>query len=332
MLRQEIYAPGQHSAKAEHPVHGHRAELHRPDAAAAAAATGMPCSSPTPASRSATTTNATPTIRGSRHTLTLEVDSYGNVLKQAAVGYGRRHPDPALPMDADRAKQTRTLITYTENLVTNPVLELTTTTDTAAAQRRPAPTSSPGTPRRGDPVPARRLRCRPDPADPTRCSWSSTPRSPTRTRRPLGGNAGSSSTPAACTAATTSRRLLALGRCWNPWRCPAKATNSPSPPGYSTGLPATRDGQPTETLIPDPAAVLGEGGYVDLDADGDWWIPAGRVLLLTGSRRHPGAGTRPTPGSTSSSPYRYRDPFGNTSTVSFDGYDLLMRRDAGSGR
>ncbi len=30
------------------------------------------------------------------HTLTLEVDDFGNVLKSAAVGYGRRQPDPNL--------------------------------------------------------------------------------------------------------------------------------------------------------------------------------------------------------------------------------------------
>ena len=49
------------------------------------------------------------------------MDAFGNVLKEAAIGYGRRQPDPALPWQADRDKQTKTLITYTENRITNPL-------------------------------------------------------------------------------------------------------------------------------------------------------------------------------------------------------------------
>jgi hypothetical protein len=46
------------------------------------------------------------------------VDEYGNVLRSAAVGYGRRHPDPDL-IPADQAKQGRTRVTLTENNFTN---------------------------------------------------------------------------------------------------------------------------------------------------------------------------------------------------------------------
>ena len=69
-----------------------------------------------------------------QHALTLEVDDYGNVLKQAAIGYGRRKqirvvddqgnvqlvPNPGLSgLNAtDQLKQTTQLLTYTENLVT----------------------------------------------------------------------------------------------------------------------------------------------------------------------------------------------------------------------
>ena len=51
----------------------------------------------------------------------LRVDPFGNVLKQAAIGYGRRKPDLSLPLPADRDKQTRTLITYTESRITHPI-------------------------------------------------------------------------------------------------------------------------------------------------------------------------------------------------------------------
>ena len=55
-----------------------------------------------------------------QHALTLEVDDFGNVLKEAAIGYGRREPDITLVVE-DRAKQTQTFITYTENSVTNAI-------------------------------------------------------------------------------------------------------------------------------------------------------------------------------------------------------------------
>ena len=58
------------------------------------------------------------------HAMTLAVDRFGNVLRSAAIGYGRRYDDPdPLLTDDDRNKQKRALITFTENQYTNPVLE-----------------------------------------------------------------------------------------------------------------------------------------------------------------------------------------------------------------
>ncbi|HEY9420618.1 MAG TPA: SpvB/TcaC N-terminal domain-containing protein, partial [Thermoanaerobaculia bacterium] len=58
------------------------------------------------------------------HGITLEVDRYGNTLKELAVGYGRRvaSTDPALTAD-DKTKQTRLLITFTQNRHTQAVLD-----------------------------------------------------------------------------------------------------------------------------------------------------------------------------------------------------------------
>jgi hypothetical protein len=51
------------------------------------------------------------------HAVTLEVDDYGNVLKSANLGYGRRFADPSkLLSDADRARQAKLLATVTENI------------------------------------------------------------------------------------------------------------------------------------------------------------------------------------------------------------------------
>ncbi|MDH5496076.1 MAG: hypothetical protein OEY12_01355 [Nitrospira sp.] len=54
------------------------------------------------------------------HALTLEVDEFGNVIKSAAVGYGRRRPDSTLSAE-DQAKQAQILITYSENTFTNTI-------------------------------------------------------------------------------------------------------------------------------------------------------------------------------------------------------------------
>lgn len=56
------------------------------------------------------------------HTLTLEVDRVGNVLKALTVAYGRQAADPALPLDEDRRGQQRTLVQLIETEVTHGVV------------------------------------------------------------------------------------------------------------------------------------------------------------------------------------------------------------------
>lgn len=69
------------------------------------------------------------------HTLTLEVDDFGNTKKSVAVSYGRRTPDMTLPTQADRDRQTRIHATYTDARVTNPI-------DLADDYRTPQPAES----------------------------------------------------------------------------------------------------------------------------------------------------------------------------------------------
>lgn len=68
------------------------------------------------------------------HALTLVVDDFGNVLQTAAVGYGRRQLETGLSPE-HRAAQAQTLVTCTENRVTN-------TIDTADDHRTPLPYES----------------------------------------------------------------------------------------------------------------------------------------------------------------------------------------------
>jgi RHS repeat-associated protein len=58
------------------------------------------------------------------HNVTLAMDAFGNVLKSATIGHGRRFrdPDPQLT-EEDHKKQEQILLTYNENSYTNPILE-----------------------------------------------------------------------------------------------------------------------------------------------------------------------------------------------------------------
>jgi RHS repeat-associated protein len=57
------------------------------------------------------------------HSMTLDVDVFGNVTESVSIGYGRRRADPnPLLTGEDREKQARTLITLTANRFTNAVM------------------------------------------------------------------------------------------------------------------------------------------------------------------------------------------------------------------
>src|SRR5262249_35867630 len=56
------------------------------------------------------------------HSLVLKVNQFGNVLRSAAIAYGRRHNEPSLSSE-DRNKQKRTHVTFVENEVTNVIDE-----------------------------------------------------------------------------------------------------------------------------------------------------------------------------------------------------------------
>jgi hypothetical protein len=64
------------------------------------------------------------------------------------------------------------------------------------------------------------------------------------------------------------------------------------------------------------------GGYVDLDSDGHWWIPSGRIYYAL-------APATPLQEETEALahfflPRRFEDPFGNATSVDYDIHDLLV--------
>jgi RHS repeat-associated protein len=291
-----------------------------------------------------------------QHALTLEVDEYGNVLKSAAIGYGRRTkirvvdqqgnvqlvPNPGLTglQAGDQTKQTTPLLTYTENRVTNAI-------ESPDTHRTPLPSEAHAFELTGYEAtgPAGRFQAsdlvEPDLAAPGRLHHKFTApeiayeaTSPgNQRRRPIEW------------LRTLYRRddLSAL--------LPLDQVQSLSLPGESYKLAFTpgllaqvfqrpRTGQPAEPLLPDPASVLGgqagnQGGYLRSqtlkgdgrfpanDADDHWWIPSGRSFSSTNPADD--AATELAQAQQHFFlPRRYRDPFGQDAFVDFDGNDLLM--------
>ncbi len=273
-----------------------------------------------------------------QHTLTLEVDDYGNVLKQAAVGYGRR----ASPLSEqwDRDRQTSTLLTYTENRVTNAI-------DSSDTHRNPLPCEAitfelTGYPSTG---PAGRYKAvdlvEPDPANPTRLRHKFTaPEVPyeatasgSRRRRPIE------------VLRTLYRRddlagFLPLGEL-QPLALPGESYKLAFTPGLLTQVfQRPRHGQAAESLLPDPAAVLGGqagnwGGYLQsqvlkaddrfpaCDANDHWWIPSGQSFFSPNPLDN--AATESAQAQAHFYlPRRYSDPFGQNTFINFDTHDLLM--------
>ncbi|WP_217646261.1 SpvB/TcaC N-terminal domain-containing protein [Halomonas korlensis] len=274
-----------------------------------------------------------------QHALTLEVDDFDNVLKEVAVGYGRRQPDPSLPTVDDRNKQTLALLTYTEKSVTNAI-------DEADGYRTPLPCEAQTFELTGySPTgPVGRYQAsdfvEPDPAAPARLRHTPTDQvayeaavTANPCRRPIEW------------LRTLYRRddlsgLLPLGEV-QPLALPGESYKLAFTPGLLAQVfQRPRAGQPAEPLLPDPAAVLGgqagnQGGYLRsqtlkadgrfpaTDADDHWWIPSERSFYST----------NPTDDAATELaqaqqhfflPRRYRDPFGQDAFVDFDGSDLLM--------
>jgi RHS repeat-associated protein len=257
------------------------------------------------------------------HSLTLEVDDYGNVLQSVSIGYGRRFADPSpLLTDADRAKQRQILLTYSDNRFTNVIEE-------RHAYRTPLPADSRAfelthvKPLATQPGVTPLLRFEELKAQVARASdgchdlpYEDVDARGGRTEAPY-------------------RRLIEENRSY--YRAdsldrilPLGVVETLALPGQSYKLAFTpgllaqvyRRGEPPENLLPDVDHVLRhEGKYIDLTGDGRWWLPSGQVFYATHecvaaaelkqARRH------------FFLPRRFVDPFGNATTVAYDPHDLM---------
>ncbi len=257
------------------------------------------------------------------HSMTLEVDDFGNVLKSVAIGYGRRYADRSpLLTDADRDKQRQILLTFTENKFTNSVEE-------CHSYRTPLPAET----RKYELV-----HLRPEAEQPGITNLFRFAELKAQVARASDGRHDlpfEDVNAAGATEDAPYRRLIEESRSY--YRAdrldrilPLGVAEALALPGqtyklaFTPGLLAQvyRRGEPRENLIPDVSHVLHhEGKYVELSGGGRWWIPSGRIFYaahecaageeLEQARRH------------FFLPRRFVDPFNNATVVAYDGHDLM---------
>jgi RHS repeat-associated protein len=274
------------------------------------------------------------------HTLTLAVDDFGNPFQSVAIAYGRRYddPDPRLT-DEDRQRQKRLLLTLSTHQYTNPILQ-------DDAYRAPLPCET------------RSYELRNITADSAQPRVTNLFRFDELAAKVLAASDGQHDLPyedfdaAGALTSEPYRRLLEWNR--SLYRrddlstaLPFSQVQARAAPfesyrlAFTPGLLATvyqrTQGTVTETLLPAPPSVLGqEGGYVrsnELKADGrfpatdpddHWWIPSGQVFYSPASND---SAVREL--SYASEHFflarRYRDPFADTTTVTYDTYNLLLQ-------
>ncbi len=266
------------------------------------------------------------------HAMTLAVDGYGNPLQSASIAYGRRFLDPALSA-ADQASQQTLLATVTVNSFTNAVIE-------DDANRTPLPAQS---------NVYQLLQCQPAANLPNFTNLFAFAEMQSLVTAASDGAhdiAFENLNPTGLNAGQPYRRLLNSTRtlyrpddlgqaAGNPDALlPLGTLESMALPGNSykqaltAGLIPLVFTRGAMALLPTPATVLGStgvdgGGYVDLDSNGNWWIPGTRVYYS------PTAGTALAESTAASAhfylPQRFVDPFGNATIVAYDDpHDLLV--------
>lgn len=289
-----------------------------------------------------------------QHALTLEVDTCGNVLKSAAIGYGRRFdaPEPALTPE-DRVAQRLIHITVTENTFTFPVINkqdvyrtpLPAEARTYELRKPEQEKSSNGLTllyrfndvlgyviQSGDGQ--HDVDYEDTLFDKAKQAVANDTDESTKYFRRLIEQVRSLYRKDDLTAILPFREL-------EPLALPGESYKLAFTPGLLNQVfQRPHPDQPSEALLPNPAAVLvghagDQGGYLqsqaltadgrfpNSDADDHWWIPSGQIFFSENPADN--AVTELAAAQQSGFlPRRYRDPFAQDTTVSFDRYSLLM--------
>ncbi|MER2603014.1 MAG: SpvB/TcaC N-terminal domain-containing protein, partial [Candidatus Competibacter phosphatis] len=247
-----------------------------------------------------------------QHALTLEVDPFGNVLKGVAIGYGRRNADAALPTDDDRAKQTRTLITYTENRLAVESVK-GGAIDTANDYRTPLPAETRTYELTGLTLATGGQRLSfadvlEDVATATPLDYEKAPTLGQKQKRLIEH------------VRTLYRKddltaLLPLYKV-EPLALPGESYKLTFTPGLVAEI---YSGRASDAMLKD------EGRYVHSEGDDNGWIPAGRVFY-SDDPKHTAAHELVEARSHCFLPRRYCDPFGQNTVLTYDDHDLLVIR------
>lgn len=257
------------------------------------------------------------------HTMTLEVDEYGDVLQSASIGYGRRIPAPSpLLTDGDRAKQRGILLTFSDKRFTNAVLEL-------HACRTPLPAES---------RTYQLIHVTPESNQPWITNLFRFGEMKAKIACASDGNHDLPYEDVDAKAALEDgpyRRLIEENRTYyradrldrilplgvaEPLALPGRTYKLAFTPGLIAQV--YRREEPQEELIHDVRHVLDhQGKYVELTGDGRWWIPTGKIFYslhecdarveLEHARRH------------FFLPRRFLDPFNNPTLATYDFHDLM---------
>ncbi|MGW0141739.1 SpvB/TcaC N-terminal domain-containing protein [Streptomyces calvus] len=248
------------------------------------------------------------------HAVTLEVDDFGNVRRSAAIGYGRRQPDPSLPQ-TDQERQARILITCTENDVTNAI-------DTPTVHRAPLPCE------------ARTYELTGPTLSPGHVRFTFEEiRDAVATATPIPYEA-------APTAGTRQKRLIEHLRTYyrrddltgpaqlaelQPLALPFQSYKLAFTPGLVTEVYGDRV---------TGAMLENDGRYTHTAGDANWWIPLGRIFYSPNRADTP-AQELAHAHAHFFLPHRHRDPFhteaaSTEGVVAYDRYNLLIQenRDA----
>ena len=235
------------------------------------------------------------------HELVLQVDDFGNIRRAAAIGYGRR-PSLALAGD-DGRKQTQLLSTCTQNDYTNFI-------DQPDIYRSRAPAEARSYELTGLAV-----------APGARLTFGEVDQAE-QTAEPIAYEASPSG--------KLHKRLIEQQRTL--YR--KDDLSGPLPLGKIESMALPYQAYKlafTHGLLlrvyGDRAAdamLATAGGYVHVQGDANWWIPSGQVFYSPG-QSDTAAAELAYAGKHFFLPSRARDPFGQTTTVTHDRYDLLAR-------
>lgn len=234
-----------------------------------------------------------PTDPRIQHQLTLEVDSYGNILTSAQVVYGRRMSDLTLTLE-EQAKQHQMWITVTENDYTNAI-------QTSDAYRVPLIYKSSNFELTGI-VPTDRVRfCFEELTDAIQIAeviaYEVIPSTGLVQKRQI-EEVRTLYWKNDLSGALPLGQLESLAVLYESYKL-----------AFSTGLlnNSYEDRVYEELLIQ-------EGGYVYLADEGKWLVPAGRTVFAPDAAEH------------FYQPTGFTDPFGNTSWIEYDQYDLHLTK------